>query len=98
MPQVNISIKGDGCNDVKGNFPEVFLLTFFECPCECFRMEMAQDWVSREQELPGVVKREMKTCLSEIYRERRNGKELRFLFEKQTILSMSLRELQKFTS
>ncbi|XP_063728220.1 protein limb expression 1 homolog [Symsagittifera roscoffensis] len=58
------------------------------------RRHMALDWLSREQDSPGVIKRELRSCYNEIYRERREGKELRFLFEKRNILLIAQEQLE----
>ena len=58
------------------------------------RRHMALDWISREQDSPGVIKRELRSCYNEIYRERREGKELRFLFEKRNILQIATEQLE----
>ena len=53
------------------------------------RAMMAIDWVSREQEQPGTIAREMKRSLEELEMARKSGRELRFHKEKRDILTLA---------
>ena len=41
------------------------------------RSMMAIDWMSREQEIPGTIEKEMRTTMEELEMARRSGRELR---------------------
>ncbi|RXM93205.1 Protein limb expression 1 [Acipenser ruthenus] len=57
---------------------------------ECFRSHMALDWISKEQETPGILSQELQVALRELEEARRAGRELRFYKEKREILSLAL--------
>ncbi|MGH0174771.1 UNVERIFIED_CONTAM: hypothetical protein FKN15_069088 [Acipenser sinensis] len=51
---------------------------------------MALDWISKEQETPGILSQELQVALRELEEARRAGRELRFYKEKREILSLAL--------
>ena len=53
------------------------------------RSMMAIDWMSRDQERPGNIEREMRQTLEELERARKSGRELRFYKEKKDILTLA---------
>ena len=53
------------------------------------RSMMAIDWMSRDQERPGTIEREMRQTLEELEMARKSGRELRFFKEKKDILSLA---------
>ena len=53
------------------------------------RSMMAIDWMSRDQERPGTIDREMRQTLEELEMARKSGRELRFYKEKKDILSLA---------
>ena len=54
------------------------------------RSMMAIDWMSREQEIPGTIDKEMRNTLEELEMSRRSGRELRLkIFYSLSILSYS---------
>lgn len=58
------------------------------------RSQMALDWISREQEQPGVIKQEMERACKELEQCRLAGRELRFPKEKRDILRMAYDQLR----
>ena len=50
---------------------------------------MAMDWVSREEEQPGTIEKEMSKAEEELDKARRAGRELRFPKEKKDILTQA---------
>jgi LIX1-like protein len=58
------------------------------------RSQMALDWISREQEQPGIIKREMERACKELEQCRLSGRELRFPKEKRDILRMGYDQLR----
>jgi len=58
------------------------------------RSMMAIDWMSREQEIPGTIDKEMRNTLEELEMSRRSGRELRFHKEKKDILTLASTQLQ----
>ncbi len=50
---------------------------------------MAIDWISREQQTPGIISIEMQKVIAEIESARLAGKEMRFLKEKRDILLLA---------
>lgn len=55
---------------------------------------MALDWISREQEQPGVIKNELDIAQRELETARLAGRELRFPKEKRDILQLALTQIQ----
>jgi LIX1-like protein len=53
------------------------------------RNQMAIDWISREQQTPGIISIEMQKVIAEIESARLAGKEMRFLKEKRDILLLA---------
>ena len=53
------------------------------------RSQMALDWIAREQETPGAVKKELNEAEAELERARIAGRELRFPKEKKDILMLA---------
>ena len=53
------------------------------------RAQMSIDWISREQEQPGIIVSQMQQVNAEIEVARLNGQELRFLKEKRDILLLA---------
>ncbi len=53
------------------------------------RSQMALDWVAREQERRGAVRRELRDAETELEEARAAGKELRFPKEKKDILMLA---------
>ena len=58
------------------------------------RAMMAIDWVSREQERPNTIAREMKQTLEELEMWRKSGRELRFFKEKKDILTLAATQVE----
>ena len=58
------------------------------------RSMMAIDWVSREQERPNTIAREMKQTLEELEMWRKSGRELRFFKEKKDILTLAAAQVE----
>lgn len=58
------------------------------------RSMMAIDWVSREQERPNTIAREMKQTLEELEMMRKSGRELRFFKEKKDILTLAAAQVE----
>ena len=58
------------------------------------RAMMAIDWVSREQERPNTIAREMKQTLEELEMWRKSGRELRFFKEKKDILTLAAAQVE----
>jgi len=50
---------------------------------------MSLDWISREQQQPGIILEQMKQVNEEIEVSRLSGQELRFLKEKRDILLLA---------
>ena len=50
---------------------------------------MALDWIAREQEIPGIISRELNLAERELEDARLAGKELRFPKEKKDILMLA---------
>ncbi|XP_058964638.1 LIX1-like protein [Pocillopora verrucosa] len=59
------------------------------------RSQMALDWISREQEQQGVIKRELDKALKELEQCRLSGRELRFPKEKRDILMLARSQIGK---
>ncbi|XP_072162805.1 protein limb expression 1 homolog [Diadema setosum] len=57
------------------------------------RSQMALDWISREQETPGIISRELAVADEEIERARHAGRELRFPKEKKDILMLACSQI-----
>ncbi|XP_020633093.3 LIX1-like protein [Pogona vitticeps] len=57
------------------------------------RNQMAMDWVSREQNIPGALSRELSLTEQELEEARLAGKELRFHKEKKDILMLAAGQL-----
>lgn len=57
------------------------------------RSQMALDWISREQETPGVIQRELQLAEEELEMARLAGRELRFPKEKRDILMLALSQI-----
>lgn len=57
------------------------------------RHQMALDWVSREQSVPGALSRELASTERELDEARLAGKELRFHKEKKDILMLAAGQL-----
>lgn len=55
---------------------------------------MALDWISREQEQPGLIGSELEISVRELETARLAGRELRFPKEKIDILQLALTQLQ----
>ena len=53
------------------------------------RSQMALDWIAREQEIPGIISRELNLSERELEEFRLAGKELRFPKEKKDILMLA---------
>ncbi len=53
------------------------------------RTQMSLDWISREQQQPGIILEQMKQVNEEIEVSRLSGQELRFLKEKRDILLLA---------
>ena len=58
------------------------------------RSMMAIDWMSREQERPGTIDKEMKQTLDELEMARKSGRELRFHKEKKDILTLAAAQVE----
>lgn len=58
------------------------------------RSQMALDWISREQEQPGIIKKELERSCKELEDCRLSGRELRFPKEKRDILKMAFNQLR----
>ncbi len=54
------------------------------------RAQMSLDWISREQQQPGIILEQMQQVNREIEEARLGGQELRFLKEKRDILLLAL--------
>jgi len=57
------------------------------------RSQMALDWISREQESPGVIQHELQQGEQELDMARLAGRELRFPKEKRDILMLALSQI-----
>ncbi|PIK33937.1 putative LIX1-like protein [Apostichopus japonicus] len=57
------------------------------------RSQMALDWISREQEAPGIISHELEQADAEIEGARLAGRELRFPKEKKDILMLACSQL-----
>ena len=53
------------------------------------RSQMALDWIAREQEIPGIISRELNFAERELEDHRLAGRELRFPKEKKDILMLA---------
>ena len=53
------------------------------------RSQMALDWIAREQEIPGIISRELNLAERELEEARVAGRELRFPKEKKDILMLA---------
>merc|ERR1712025_1371336 len=53
------------------------------------RSQMALDWIAREQEIPGIIARELNLSERELETARVAGRELRFPKEKKDILMLA---------
>merc|ERR1712051_812539 len=53
------------------------------------RSQMALDWIAREQEIPGIIARELNLSERELETSRLAGRELRFPKEKKDILMLA---------
>ena len=58
------------------------------------RAMMAMDWMSREEDKPGTIVKEMNQAEEELDKARRAGRELRFPKEKKDILMLALSQMQ----
>ena len=59
------------------------------------RSQMALDWISREQEQQGLIKRELDKACKELEQCRLSGRELRFPKEKRDILTLAWNQIGK---
>ncbi|KAJ7357546.1 LIX1-like protein [Desmophyllum pertusum] len=59
------------------------------------RSQMALDWISREQEQQGLIKRELDKACKELEQCRLSGRELRFPKEKRDILMLAWNQIGK---
>ncbi|XP_020632352.1 LIX1-like protein [Orbicella faveolata] len=59
------------------------------------RSQMALDWISREQEQQGLIKRELDKACKELEQCRLSGRELRFPKEKRDILMLAWSQIGK---
>ncbi|KAG8549042.1 hypothetical protein GDO81_022990 [Engystomops pustulosus] len=57
------------------------------------RNQMAMDWVNREQDIPGVLTRELAATERQLDEARLAGKELRYHKEKKDILMLAAGQL-----
>ena len=57
------------------------------------RQQMALDWITREHDVPGRLRREIDDVDAELTRSRLNGRELRFSREKRDILMLARSQL-----
>ncbi|XP_072014465.1 protein limb expression 1 homolog [Amphiura filiformis] len=57
------------------------------------RSQMALDWISREQETPGIITQQLNAADSEIENARLAGRELRFPKEKKDILMLACSQI-----
>ncbi|KAI8500700.1 PREDICTED: protein limb expression 1 homolog [Branchiostoma belcheri] len=62
------------------------------------RSQMALDWISREQETPSVISRELAMAEQELESCRAAGRELRFPKEKKDILMLACSQLEPMTA
>ena len=53
------------------------------------RSQMALDWIAREQEIPGIIARELNLAERDLEQARLAGRELRFPKEKKDILTLA---------
>jgi len=53
------------------------------------RSQMALDWIAREQEIPGIIARELNLAERDLETARLAGRELRFPKEKKDILMLA---------
>ena len=53
------------------------------------RSQMALDWIAREQEIPGIISRELNLAERELEEARVAGREMRFPKEKKDILMLA---------
>ncbi|POI28426.1 hypothetical protein CIB84_007824, partial [Bambusicola thoracicus] len=60
---------------------------------EKMRSHMALDWITKEQESPGIISQELQVALRELEEVRKAGHELRFYKEKKEILSLALSQI-----
>lgn len=60
---------------------------------DTMRSQMALDWIAREQDSGGTIKRELYAAEKELEAARLAGKELRFPKEKKDILTMALNQI-----
>ncbi|XKL68565.1 hypothetical protein PGB90_004056 [Kerria lacca] len=60
---------------------------------DTMRSQMALDWIAREQDNNGIIKRELYSAEKELETARLAGKELRFPKEKKDILTMALNQI-----
>ena len=58
------------------------------------RAMMAMDWMSREQDRPGTIDKELKQTREDIVRARKAGRELRFSKEKMDILALAVAQAE----
>ena len=61
----------------------------FPCWMDDRRSQMALDWIAREQEIPGIISRELNLAERELEEARLAGRELRFPKEKKDILMLA---------
>ena len=57
------------------------------------RSQMALDWISREQEVPNIIAKELQKSEEELENARLAGRELRFPKEKRDILMLALSQI-----
>lgn len=60
---------------------------------DTMRSQMALDWIARERDNNGIIKRELYAAEKELEVARLAGKELRFPKEKKDILTMALNQI-----
>lgn len=60
---------------------------------DTMRSQMALDWIARERDNNGIIKRELYAAEKELEAARLAGKELRFPKEKKDILTMALNQI-----
>ena len=58
------------------------------------RAMMALDWMSREQDRPGTIDKELLQTEEELVRARKAGRELRFPKEKKDILALAVTQAE----
>ena len=62
------------------------------------RSQMGLDWIARDQEIPGIISRELNLAERELEDSRLGGKELRFPKEKKDILMLAASQMNGSSS